>query len=326
MENIDELIDTICLYSLKSKNNIKNNILNITHYSILLKSLNFLIRTNYNIYNTEKASNDNNIKLLNYLYKLNQTKNKEFFIPFFYSKNCIIVASQKNNIDILNWWWNKKEFRNIFYTLNSLAIDWASSENCLDVLIWFKQKHNIYNIPFNYSSFAIDSASIKGNLDILNWWLQNFDKKLLKYTTNAFDGCNNIYVLDWWFTNFENILYSINCLNYCTNLSKLNYLYDKFIINKFDFIYNYIILDNNLNKKNYYILDWWFDKFKKNKCLKIVINKDFINKALIYKDKYILERVLEFNNIKLEYNKFLINASCKCLCVKYLNSNNFFIS
>ena len=61
MENIDELIDTICLYSLKSKNNIPNNILNIIHYSSLLKSLNFLIKTKHYVYNTDKASNDNSI-------------------------------------------------------------------------------------------------------------------------------------------------------------------------------------------------------------------------------------------------------------------------
>jgi len=164
-----------------------------------------------------------------------------------------------------------------------------------------------------------------GNLDILNWWIQNFDKNSLKYTVNAFDGCNNIYILDWWFNNFENILYSINCLNYCTNLSKLNYLYEKYISNNFNFIYTNIILDNNLYKKNYCILDWWFDKFKKDNTLKNVINKDFINKSLIYKEKYILEKILEFNNFNLEYNKNLINSSCKCLCLNYLNSNNFFI-
>lgn len=325
MDNIPLIIDLICMYSIKNKNNIIN-VINTVHYSQLLITLTYLIKSNPIKYNTEKASSSNNIKLLTYLYKSSKTKNKEYYIPFFYSQNCIALASYKNNIDVLNWWWDKNDLRNIFYTLNTLSIDWASCENNIDVLNWFYEKYSKFNIPFNYSSFAIDNASYKKNIDVLEWWLKHFNINKLKFTSHALDSCDSLFLINWWFENFtsEKILYSMDLLNNCSSISILDYLYNKYKINCFNFIYTEQCLLSNLHKKKYYIIDWWFNKFKTDKTLINVVSSNFINTCLIYKEKTVLKKLLE-TNFKLEYNKYLIENDCKCLCLNYLNSNYFFI-
>jgi hypothetical protein len=188
------------------------------------------------------------------------------------------------------------------------------------------KKNKKFNISFNYSSFAIDNASYKHNIDVLEWWIKHFDINKLKFTSHSIDSCKSLFLIDWWFKNikYEKILYTIDLLNNCSNISILDFLYNKYKSNNFNFIYTEQCLLSNLHKKKYYIIDWWFNKFKTDKTLSNVVSSNFINTCLIYKEKIVLKKIIEMN-FNLDYNKFLIETDCKCLCLNYLNSNNFFI-
>ena len=275
--------------------NILNNIKNSSIIEILVQTYdNVTIKNKFVdfLYDTRFKSNDLNVKIIDYInYILNTKKDIEKIIILLNILNIDIDINK--NID------NEKVKNKLFeivYENTYKKIDKIDSDDLIDILEftridnnnnviisntnkkikkqedkcnnerdWISEKYvrliRYFKIPVN-EYFKVHEISADSTIEELEWWFRS--GLFMKYTEIVIDLCNNINVLEWWlnkglnnqllFKYSEDAMYNA-CLS--NNIKLMDWWYNVNKNTKYKLKYDSRCMDYATNID---VLEWWFDK------------------------------------------------------------------
>jgi hypothetical protein len=123
----------------------------------------------------DHTSQENIFEILKWVYSKKET------IKIIYTSRLVnSVSNHKKGVEILSWLLESEWL----FLYDEVAIDNACNNN-LDVLNWWYDKYHEGEVEFKYSYHALNNA-ICSNLDIVKWWLSHADEFELKCTSGAF--------------------------------------------------------------------------------------------------------------------------------------------
>jgi hypothetical protein len=112
------------------------------------------------------------------------------------------VIDMCNDIQVLNWWLEKSETRQLRFKYSEYAMFNACSNNNLELMNWWYDNMKIRGMIFMYGNECMDYAT---SIDVLDWWVQKNreDGIKLKYTKEGFEYAKVIMKTDktiynWW--------------------------------------------------------------------------------------------------------------------------------
>jgi hypothetical protein len=142
------------------------------------------------IYIVDKASVNGDLNVIKWCYERK-------FEKFEYSNRSVDNTSAYGNIDILDWFWDKRN--EIEFKYSEYAITNASRNGQVKVLDWFYSKRN--EIEFKYSSMAVDSACGNGHINVIDWFWERRNEIEFEYMVYGLDNAianGYINVLEWF--------------------------------------------------------------------------------------------------------------------------------
>ncbi|TCD60619.1 hypothetical protein EIP91_009765 [Steccherinum ochraceum] len=115
-------------------------------------------------------------------------------IPLEYTEAALETASARNQLDVLQWWKDRAEERQVQLKIGRV-MDMASTSGNVEVLEWWLRSQ----LDFKYDRQAMHHASCHGKVDVLQWWQSSnlqliFDADCLIGATKH----NRPEVLEWW--------------------------------------------------------------------------------------------------------------------------------
>jgi hypothetical protein len=107
-------------------------------------------------------------------------------IPFTYSTLAMEYVCNRNNLDLLQWFWHNRSKMPFNYDMSAFNV--SCSHLDMKIFRWWIDRHDIDGLELKYTSEAISYAFGNGNIDLLDYMLGRSDLEF------KFDGIDNIII------------------------------------------------------------------------------------------------------------------------------------